>query len=86
MIDETTISKKKYIHVFMGKLADPKFIKLVGVKIVENTNSDTIVYQLDDILRQLSVERQNMILLLSDAAAYMKLAGEKLKVSIFIIF
>ena len=50
------------------------------MKLVENTLADSVTYLLDDVLRQLKIGRNDMLLLLSYAAAYMKSAGEMLKI------
>ena len=79
-VDEPSISVKKNVHFFVGKQCHLKLTKLVEVKMVENTFADSVTYLLDDVLRQLKIERNGMLLLHSDAAAYMKSAEEMLKI------
>ena len=40
-----------------------------------NVNSSIILHTVDDILRQLKIERENFSWFLTDAARYMSLAG-----------
>ena len=61
IMDETSILGNKNIHGFVGKLYQPKFTKLVDVKMVENTTADSDTYLLDDVLRQLKRERNVMV-------------------------
>ena len=44
-----------------------------------NVNSSIILHNVDDILRQLEIKRENFSLFLTDAAQYMSLAGKILK-------
>ena len=49
-------------------------------KPIEKTTADSVTNILDEVVRQLKIESNYMLLLLSDAAAYIKSAGEMLKI------
>ena len=82
IVDEAEIAKQKYISVLVGCLDAPNQTFLVDCHPLDsgsNVNSSIILHTVDDILRQLEIKRENLSLLLTDAARYMSLAGKTLK-------
>ena len=81
-MDETEITKQKYISVLVGSLDAPNQTFLVDCHPLDsgsNVNSSIILHTVDDILRQLEIKRENFSLFLTDATRYMSLAGKTLK-------
>ena len=72
--DESEVSDKKFVHVLVGERPF-----LVTSKCVETVDSNVICNMVDDSLRKMGIEKPNFWHFLTDAAAYMKAAGEKLK-------
>ena len=81
IVDEAEVAKRKYI-VLLGSLDTPNDTFLIDCLPLEsgsNVNSSILLHTVDDILRQLETKRENLALLLTDAARYMSLAGKTLK-------
>ena len=80
IVDECSIEERKYVNILMGSLIKPNHSFLTTVKCLEsNVNSNVISQIVDDSVKEMNIERGNLCLLLSDAAAYMKLSGNILK-------
>ena len=58
---------------------DTFLIDCLLLKSGSNVNSSIILHTVDNILQQLETKHENFVLLLTDAAQYMSLAGKKLK-------
>ena len=71
VIDESEISKTKYLNVLVGDTAAPEKTYFVDCRVVQSVNQAVIAAKVDDKLRNLGVQRNNFLLLLSDAASYM---------------
>ncbi|KAL4120274.1 hypothetical protein QTP88_012996 [Uroleucon formosanum] len=81
-IDETTDIEGRYIaNVVVGTLELDKPGKqfLVNCKELEKTNFSTISKLFDDSIQLMGIQRDNVLLFLSDAAPYMVKSGEMLK-------
>lgn len=79
--DETDILKSKYSNILVGTLDEPGKSYLVDTIFLDkNIDASTVVRHIDDVVRKFNIERQNFVLLLSDAARYMVSAGNTLKV------
>ena len=66
----------------MGSFDSPNQAFLVDCHALDsgnNVNSSIILHTVDDILRQLEIKRESFSLFLTDATAYMSLAGKTLK-------
>ena len=85
IVDEAEVAKQKYISVLVGSLDAPNQTFLVNCHPLDsgrNVNSSIILHtvdDIDDILRQLEIKRENFSLFLTDAARYMSSAGKTLK-------
>ena len=82
IVDEAEIAKQKYISVLVGSLDAPNQTFLVDCHPLDsgsNVNSSIILHSVDDILRQLEINRENFSLFLTDPARYISLAGKTLK-------
>lgn len=80
IIDESEVQDRKFINILVGDLAQPSKVWLYECKHHAGSINSNIISQLvDDVLHELSVDRHNFVLLLSDAARYMTLAGTVLK-------
>ena len=82
IVDKAEIAKQKYISVLVGSLDAPNQTFLLDCHPLDsgsNVNSSIILHTVDDILRQLELQRENFSLFLTDAARYMSLAGKTLK-------
>ena len=81
-MDEAEVAKQKYINVLVESLDAPNQTFLVDCHPLDSgstVNSSIILHTVDDILRQLEIERENFSLFVTDAARYMSLAGKTLK-------
>jgi hypothetical protein len=80
VVDESDINGQKYVNVLVGvlKTPDKTFLHSV-VHLGGNINNQRVCQIVDDTLRDLSIERNNFLLLITDAARYMMLAGRILK-------
>ena len=82
VVDEAEVDKQKYIDVLVGSLDTLNKTFLIECPPLEsssNVNSSIILHTVDDVLRQLGTKRENFVLLLTDAARCMSLAGKTLK-------
>lgn len=79
VIDEIEHSKTKYFNVLVGDTAAPEQTYLVECSIVEAVNQQVVTQKIDDVLKRLKIERNNFVLLLSDAASYMTACKQALQ-------
>ena len=79
VIDESEISKTKYLNVLVGDTAAPEKTYFVDCSVVQSVNQAVIAAKVDDTLWNLGVQRNNFLLLLSDAASYMTACTEALQ-------
>ncbi len=79
VIDESEIEQKKYFNILVGDTAAPETTYVADCSIVETVNQQIVATKIDDVLRKLDVERNNFVLLLSDAARYMTACTATLK-------
>lgn len=82
--DETTDTEGRFIlNVVAGRLSDasPGKAYLVQSMVLEKTNAETVSRAVNDVVTKvIQVEPERVLLLLSDAAAYMLKCGMQLKV------
>nr|CAD2159720.1 unnamed protein product [Meloidogyne enterolobii] len=82
-VDETTDSLGRYVaNLIVGKLDSSRYLPpyLVAVKMLEKTNYSTIARFVNESLRQIGISEENVLLLVTDAAAYMCKAARALNV------
>lgn len=80
-IDETTDSSQRFVaNVVMGTLDEQRKRFLVNVVMLEKVNSFTVARLFDDSLKKMEIERDNVLLFVTDAAAYMVKTGKDLKI------
>ena len=84
-VDETQLHGHKVAHLLVGKLDSngPGTAFLLACEVLPRTNSETVAQFLNESLRILwpaRVEYNRILLLISDAAAYMKATYNSLKV------
>ena len=79
--DESDIRGQKFVNTLIGLINEPEKTFLIDCRaIYQNPNAQLIVTIIDDVLKENKIERQNFLLLISDAAKYMVNAGETLKI------
>jgi len=82
VIDGSNINGINYVNILAGDTSQPSKSFLVAVNALPlgvSIDHATIVRQVDDCLQNLEIKRDNFLLMLSDAASYMKKAGEVLE-------
>ena len=80
VFDETLINGSQYAHFLIGMIDDPGTTYLAECVVLEKSlNSNKVCMLIDDTLRNYNIQRENFVLLLSDAARYMTSAGKDLK-------
>ena len=79
VINESEISKTKYLNVLVGDTAAPEKTYFVDCSVVQSVNQAVIAAKVDDMLRNIGVQRNNFLLLLSDATSYMTACTEALQ-------
>ena len=78
--DEADISKSKYVNTLVGDVEQPETTYLLHCKILDaSPNQQTVIHAVDDAIHTLQTERDNFVLLLTDAARYMTAAGRVVK-------
>ena len=80
IIDETQIKNSKFVSVLIGCLKKPNISFLIKTVPIVSISSQTIVHIIDDCLKEFAIRREDILLLLSDAARYMTSCTETLKV------
>ena len=83
-MDEAEFAKQKFINVLVGSLKVPNQTFLIDCHPLDSYNSvnSCIILHtvdVDDIMRQLEIQRENFSLFLINAARYMSLVGKILK-------
>lgn len=79
VVDESEVSGQKYFNVLVGDTAVPEKTYVVDCSAVESVNQTVVATKIDDALKKLDVQRNNFVLLLSDAASYMTACTNALK-------
>jgi len=80
LFDEAEILGNKYCNVMCGCLEHPREIWLINsVAIKSSANSTLVVNIIDDSLEKFNINHDSFVMLISDAATYMKKAGEVYK-------
>ena len=68
------------MHILCGTLDKPECCFLVGCSVIDGSaNSQKIIHELDDVIKKFKVRREDVNLLISDAASYMCRTGNVLK-------
>ena len=80
VIDEADVSGCKYMNTMVGDKDQPEATYLLHCKILDALpNQQTVIHAVDDAIRTLDTDRENFVLLLTDAARYMTTAGRFVK-------
>ena len=80
LVDETELKGKNFLHILCGTLDKPDCCFLVRCSMIDGSaNSQKIIHELDDVIKKFKVRREDVNLLISDAASYMCRAGNVLK-------
>ena len=82
VIDETELRGKIFLHIPCGTLDKPDCCFLVKCCVnggSANGYSQNIIHELDDVIKEFKVRREDVNLLISDAVSYMYRAGKVLK-------
>ena len=80
VVDESTLSGTQYLNILVGSLETPHVSYLYDCQPLKCApNSNTIAQAVDDVVRNLGINRSFFYLLLSDAAKYMITAVITLK-------
>ena len=80
VIDETELRGKNFLHILCGRLDKQVCFFLVKRCVINGSaNSQKIIHELDDVTKEFKVMKEDVNLLISDAASYMCRAGNVLK-------
>ena len=80
VIDEADISRSKYVNTLVVDFKQPETTYLLHCKIPDaSPNQKTVVHAVDEAIRTLQTDRNNFVLLLTDAARYMIAAGREVE-------
>jgi len=77
--DESEIDGSKYFNILIGDISVPEKTYVLDCSIVETMNQQVVTTKIDDALKKLNIERNNFVLLVSDAARYMTACTNTLK-------
>ena len=78
--DETELRGKNFLHILFGTLDKPDCCFLVKCCVIDGSaNSQKIIHELDDVIKEFKVRKEDVNLLISDAASHMSGAGKVLK-------
>ena len=80
VIDESEVGGSKYFNILIGDIAVPEKTYILDCSVVKTVNHYVVVTKLDDALRKIAIERNNFVLLLSDAARYMTACTAAIKI------
>ena len=81
IIDESSIKGNKYINVLIGTLLNPQKTYLVETHVTtESVNNILITQVINDTMHSMNIHKNNLILIISDAARYMTKATDTLKI------
>ena len=76
VIDEADVSGCKYINTLVGEIDQLEATYLLHCKILDTSpNQQTVIHAVDDAIRTLDKDRDNFVLLLTDAARHSTVAG-----------
>ena len=80
VIDEAGISGSEYVNILVGDVEQPETTFLLHCKILDaSPNQQTVAYAIDDAVCTLQTDRVNFVLLLTDAAKCITVAGRVVK-------
>ena len=79
VLDESEVSKDKYINVLVGDTTEPEKTYVIYCSVVETVNQHIVTAKIDDCIKRLYTPRDRFMLLLSDAASYMTASSVALK-------
>ena len=80
IVDESEINATKFMNILVGYIDVPETTYLLDcTPLSTNVNANVVCQCIDDCIWFLGTSRHNFVLLLSDAAKYMVLAGFILK-------
>ena len=80
VIDEADISGCKYVNTLIGDIEQPETSYLLHCKILDSSpNQQTVIHAVEDAIHTLQTDRDNFVLLLTDAARYITAAGRVVK-------
>ena len=87
MVDETSLRQKNYLNIMASSLDHPNKNYLIKTILLDSHANNEIVYeQIISCLIDYNIKNENFLLLISDAAKYMKLAGQRLKDKYHLLF
>ena len=80
VVDETELRGKNFLHILCGTLDKPDCCFLIKCCVIDGSaNSQKIIHELDDVIKEFMVRKEKVNLLISDAASNMCRAGKVLK-------
>ena len=80
VIDEANISGFKYVNTLVGDVEQPEITYLLHCKILNaSPNQQIVVHAVDDAICTLQTDKDNFVLLLTDASRYLTAAGRVVK-------
>ena len=78
--DETSTANRYYANILVGQIEEPSVTYLAQCNVHDKPlNANTVSIEIDEFLKNFEVNRNNFLLLISDAARYMTSAGSILK-------
>ena len=80
VIDEVNISGSKYVNTRVGDVEQPETTYLLHCKILDaSPNQQTVLHAIDNAICTLQTDRDNFVLLFTDATRYTTAAGRVVK-------
>ena len=74
---KTELRGKNFLHILCGTLDKPDYCFLVQCCVIDGSaNSQKIIHELDDVIKEFKVRKEDVNLLISDAALYMCLLAK----------
>lgn len=79
IVDESEVNGRKYLNILIGDTNVPETTYILDCSAVEVVNQQIVTTAIDDALKKVDIQRNNFVLLLSDAARYMTACSAALK-------
>ena len=80
VIGESEVSGSRYLNILIGDTKMPEIVYVLDCSVVETVNQQVVIAKIDDALKKVDIQRNNFVLLLSDAARYMTASTATLKI------
>ena len=71
VIDESEVSGSEDVNILIGNITVPEKTYFLDCNVVETVNQQVVITKIDDALKKHDIERNNFVVLLSNAVNYM---------------